>query len=219
MALPGPSSCGRTCHTTSVGDFSAADLKPVFSHIIAEDSIATDRSSWRPIIGTTDEELDQTIEIVDANTVKFNLLAPSADMEFFMTARQGNSFMHSSAQFEAEGIEGWEAKPAGTNAYMFKERVVGQFLEFEAVDSHWRKVPDFKGLRISYSREPSTRLAALLTGAAHGVTLPRTLYGQARGAGFTLVSSSVPGNQVVQGFGGLYAEGTTNYDSLVTRPV
>ena len=197
------------------GDFSSADLKPVFSHIIAEDSIATDRSSWKPILGETDAELDQTIEIVDANTVKFNLLAPSLDMEFFMTARQGNSFMHSSAQFEAEGIEGWEAKTAGTNAYMFKKRVSGQYLEFEAVDSHWRKVPDFKGLRISYSREPSTRLAALLTGEAHGVTLPRTLYGQARQSGFTLVSSSVPGNQVIQGFGGLYAPGTTNYDANV----
>ena len=197
------------------GDFSSADLRLIFDQIVAEDSVATDRSTWKPIIGETKEELDQSIEIIDANTVRFNLISPSADMEFFLSARQGNTFMHSTAQFEAEGIEGLEKAPAGTNSYMFKERVLGQYLEFEAVDNHWRRTPDFKGLRISYSREPSTRLAALLTGEAHMVTLPRSLYGQARQNGMAIVSSSVPGNQVIQGFGGFYHPDSPEFDPTV----
>ena len=50
---------------------------------------------------------------LDDHTVQFNLITPNSLVDFSATAQQGNLFMYSKAQYDAEGIAGYDTLPAG----------------------------------------------------------------------------------------------------------
>ncbi|WP_256390212.1 ABC transporter substrate-binding protein, partial [Vibrio parahaemolyticus] len=80
------------------------------------------------------------------------------------------------AQWDKEGLEGFEKRPAGTGSYRYMARKVAQSIAFERVENHWRgERPDFPELEIRFVPEDTTRLATLLNGEAHIVDLPREL--------------------------------------------
>ena len=129
---------------------------------------------------------------------------PSATMPY-AASRCGDLRIVSKAQWDKEGVEGFDKRPAGTGSYRYVERQLGQSITYERVDNHWRgEQPAFKELEIRISREDSTRLAMLLTGEAHVVDLPRELQGEAMNKGMKILSSTLPSEWLSVYFGGQY---------------
>ena len=144
------------------------------------------------------------VEAVDDHTVVFRFDEPRTDYAFYHAAR-GSMEIYSKAQFDAEGLEGYQRRPAGTGPYQFVERRMGEGLMFERVPDHWQGVePDFAELQLRWVPEPATKLAMLLTGEAHIVDLPRELHAQALAEGMAIVASTQPGMITGAIFNGLY---------------
>ena len=196
------------------GEATAKDVVHTLKLMTSEESIDTGSRRWRDIIGTTQtttaesndiiSEVPDNVDIIDDYTIQLNLLNTWFAVPFEFSARGGSTFPMSKNFWESEGRAGYEDHFVGTGSWQWRERVLGQYLWLDRVEEHWEIVPDFKSLKLNWSREPATRLAALLTGEAHIVTLPRSLYSQAQTEGMVIFTSSIPANEVVIGFGGLY---------------
>ena len=180
------------------GNFTSQDVVQSYERLVAEGSLATDRTSWKSLVKGPED-----IVPVGDHEVVFNLTRGEPDMEFHFAARVGNFVQTSKAQWDAEDLEGFRAKPAGTGPYQFVERQLGQALLYERVEDHWRKTPEFKELMLRWVPEDATRLAVMQTKQAHILDLPRVLQNEALERGFKLNSSSLPGTPFVYNFGGL----------------
>jgi peptide/nickel transport system substrate-binding protein len=206
------------------GEFTAKDV--VFTHIMIaqEGGVSLDTGVWQRLAGTTEPVTEETagsaaivadvadnFKIIDDHTLEFNLNEKTPDLDYIMSARLGTTFMMSQDYFDAEGLKGYRALPIGTGSWQYVGRELSQFLELERVENHWERTPDFRGLRLNWVKEPSTRLAQLLTGEVQMATMDRSLYGQATSKGMVIYTSSAPANEVVIGFGGFYLESSPHY--------
>lgn len=143
-------------------------------------------------------------EAIDDHTVKFTLPAPQVDF-LFVHGGRGSLVIYSKAQFDAEGLEGYDAKPAGTAELRYVERIVGQGLNFEKVENHWSGTDaKFDRLELTFVAEPATTLAKLLAKEADIVILPRELQGDALQAGFKAIPSTNASNQTTMLFNGAF---------------
>lgn len=146
----------------------------------------------------------ESVEALDDHTVVFRFDEPRTDYAFYHAAR-GSMEIYSKAQYDAEGIDGYHRRPAGTGPYQFVERRMGEGVLWERVPDHWQGIePDFAELQIRWVAEPATKLAMLLTGEAHIVDLPRELQDQAIEQGMAIVASTQPGMITGAIFNGLY---------------
>ena len=194
------------------GELTAEDLPHTLALMTNGNASANDTTLWIDKLGGPGEIVGNTIEtelwdntkVVDKYTVELNFLEPTANLEFIFTAGLGATFAMSKAYFTAEGLEGYEKRPIGTGPWKFVDREPGQFMEFERVENHYRKTPDFKGFKYIWQREPSTRMAALLAGEVHMATLPRDLYGEPLARGMVVMESVVPAIENVASLGGFY---------------
>ena len=154
------------------GPVTAADIE--LSHALhsAPDSTLTGVQSLR----------GATVEIVDDKTIRFRFAEPRLDFDF-ANAGRGSLYIYSKKQHDAEGLAGYDRRPAGTGPYRYVERSPGRIL-FERVENHWGGVtPDFPELELRFTTEGATKLAMLLSGEAHAANLPRELQGEAVAAG------------------------------------
>ncbi|MBD3625706.1 MAG: ABC transporter substrate-binding protein [Rhodobacteraceae bacterium] len=148
----------------------------------------------------------QQIEItaVDEHTVRFDLPSPEPNF-LFSHAGRGSLAIYSKAQFDAEGIEGYENNPAGSGPFRYEGREVGQSILFSTVEDHWSGAdPEFDEIEFRWVSEPSTRLAMLSAGEADAVTLPRDLRDDAEEAGETVIDSSAGAMQTTMLFTGQF---------------
>ena len=123
----------------------------------------------------------------------------------YAASRAGDLRIISKAQWDKEGQEGYEKRPAGTGSYRYVGRQPGLSVSFERVDNHWsREKPAFKELVFRLAREESTRLALLLSGEAHIADLPRELQKDALKRGMKIYSSSFPVDWMTVYLGGQY---------------
>jgi peptide/nickel transport system substrate-binding protein len=137
-----------------------------------------------------------TVEIIDDHTIRFVFPEPRIDFDF-ANAGRGSMNIYSKAQYDAEGLEGYDRRPAGTGEYQFVEREPGRIL-FERVEDHWSGLtPDFAELEFRFTTEASTALALLLAGEAHIVNLTRELQPTAVAEGMEIIGSLNPSKQVV----------------------
>lgn len=151
-------------------------------------------------------------EAIDDHTVKFTLPAPQVDF-LFVHGGRGSLVIYSKVQFDAEGLEGYDAKPAGTANLQYVERNVGQGLTFEKVAGHWSgEDAAYDRLELSFVSEPATTLAKLLAKEADIVILPRELQGDALAAGFEAIPSTNASNQTTMLFNGAFL--LPGYDGL-----
>lgn len=65
---------------------------------------------------------------------------------------------------ETVGAEEANINPIGSGPYKLIEHKAGNYLKYEAVEDHWRVVPEYKYLVIKSVPEESTRVAMLKTG-------------------------------------------------------
>lgn len=141
---------------------------------------------------------------LDDHTVQFTLPKPQVDF-LFVHGGRGSLVIYSKAQFDAEGLEGYDAKPAGTGKLQYDERQVGQGLSFVKAENHWSgEDAAFDRLELSFIAEPATTLARLLAKEADIAILPRDLQGDALDAGFEVIQSSNASNQTAMLFNGTF---------------
>jgi ABC-type transport system substrate-binding protein len=176
------------------GEFTARDVVHSHSLMLREETVATLVGFWRNA---------EEVKAIDDYTVVFRMKSPAATMPY-AASRSGDLRIVSKAQWDKEGIEGFDKRPAGTGSYQYVNRQLGQSISFERFDNHWREKPDFKELEIRIAREDSTRLAMLITGEAHAVDLPRELQAEAVSRGMKILSSSLPSEWLSVYFGGQY---------------
>src|ERR671918_19594 len=123
----------------------------------------------------------------------------------YAASRAGDLRIVSKAQWDKEGQEGFEKRPAGTGSYRYVGRQPGLSITFERADNHWRgEKPAFKELEFRLAREESTRLALILSGEAHIADLPRELQKDALSRGMKIYSSSFPVDWMTVYLGGQY---------------
>jgi peptide/nickel transport system substrate-binding protein len=110
----------------------------------------------------------------------------------YALSRRSDLRMVSKVQWDKEGIEGFERRPAGTGSYQYVSRQLGRSIVFERVENHWSGIwPAFKELEICIAPEESTRLAMLLNGEAHIMDLARELQGDAEKRGMQILAASL----------------------------
>jgi peptide/nickel transport system substrate-binding protein len=177
------------------GEFTAKDVVHSHSFMLIPDATASFVNIWRQA---------EEVKVIDDYQVVFRMKRPMAIMPY-LTSRAADLRMVSKAQWDKEGLEGFDKRPAGTGSYRYVDRKLGLSISYERVDKHWAgEKPDFKELEIRISPEATTRLAMLLGGEAHIVDLPRELQKEATGRGMKLLSSTNPVDWISIYFGGQY---------------
>ena len=179
------------------GEMTSADIVHTHSLLIRKDSTATLRSVW-----VTVEE----VKPVDKYTVTFRFKQPIMPPTImFGVQRSGDFRVTSKAQWDKEGVEGLDKRPAGTGPFMYDGRQTGLNIVFKRNDKHWsgNKV-DFEELEFRIAREEATRLALLLSGDVHIADLPRELHKDALARGLKRFSSSLAVDWVSMYLGGQY---------------
>jgi peptide/nickel transport system substrate-binding protein len=144
------------------------------------------------------------LEVVDDHTIRFHLPDPRPNY-LFTHAGRGSMFVYSKAQYDEEGLEGYDEMPAGTGPLEYVERRVGEGVLFRRVENHWSgQDVAFEELELRFVSEPSTKLAMLLSGEGHIADLPRELHPDALGAGHQIISSTGPAMQTSILFNGMF---------------
>jgi ABC-type transport system substrate-binding protein len=177
-------------------EFTAKDVVHTHSLMTRDDATSTFASSWKGA---------EKLEVVDDHQLVFRMKNPLVGLGF-IASRGGDLMPVSKAQWDKEGIDGIDKKPAGTGSYQYAGRRLGEAISFERVDKHWRgEKPEFKELELRWAREDATRLALLLSQEAHLADLPRDLQAEAakRGVG-KVISSNLPSVHLAIYFGGQY---------------
>ena len=186
------------------GPFTAHDVPHSGGLLVQEDAIATDTGLFRQLFGGTAEILQNNVVALEDSTVEFNLLEPNSIVDFFASAQQGNFFMYSKAQFEAEGMAGYETQPAGVGPWQFEERTLDVNLLYSRVNDHWRRSPFFEELEFVLIPEENTRLAQLKTGQVQINTISREPHEDAISSGLVVLQSELPSIQGGFIIGGVY---------------
>ena len=177
------------------GEFTARDVVHAHSLMVGPDAIATLTGFWRTV---------EEVKVINDYQVVFRMKQPSTTMPY-AASRSGDLRIVSKAQWDKEGLEGFEKRPAGTGSYRYVSRQVAQSIVFERVENHWRgERPDFPELEIRFVPEDTTRLATLLNGEAHIVDLPRELQPEALNRGMTILSSKLATDWETIYFGGQF---------------
>ena len=146
----------------------------------------------------------QEVVALDDHTVAFRFASPYTDFAF-PNAGRVEMMIYSKAQYDAEGIEGYHRRPAGSAAYQYREHSPGERMVVERVADHWQgHEPDFAEIEFRYTTEASTKLAMLLAGEAHMADIPRELHADALAAGLDLVTSQNAAMTTGVVFSGLY---------------
>ena len=177
------------------GEFTSADVVHSYGLHTGEDAI----------IPTVDQLRGAKAEALDRYTVRFTYDKPIKDLLFL---HGGRSVMkvYSKAQFDAEGLEGYDRKFAGTGHFQFVSRQPGQIL-YQRFDSHHSGTKsDFTELELRFVDEAATKLAMLLSGEAAIADLPRELMSEAINAGMETTQSARATLQTDVVLNGLYCE-------------
>jgi peptide/nickel transport system substrate-binding protein len=176
------------------GEFTAQDVVHSHSFMLRQDATSGTAPLWREA---------EEVKVINDHQVVFRLKRPMAIIPY-IASRAGELRIVSKAQWDKEGLEGFEKRPAGTGSYRYVGRQTGVSVTYERVDNHWGEKPDFKELEIRLVPEETTRFAMLLGGEAHIVDLPRELQKDAASKGMKIISSSHPVDWMTVYFGGQY---------------
>src|SRR2546422_3702584 len=134
------------------GQFTAKDVVHSHSLMMRQEATATLVQTWRGV---------EEVKVVNDHQVVFRMKRPSTTLPYALS-RSGDLRMVSKAQWDKEGLEGFEKRPAGTGSYQYVSRHLGQSIVFERVEHHWSGIrPAFKEFEIRIAPEESTRLAML----------------------------------------------------------
>ncbi len=187
------------------GEFKASDLVDILKLQMRDET--ENRVIWVPLF--------KDIEAVNDREAIVRL--KGADSTFLTTfsEQRGVFPIFNPAHFSEMGTPTMQGTPpVGTGPYQFKERGVAQFTRYARVPyQHWRTTPDFPEFEFRFINEPSTRMAALVTGEVQIAELPDDLKTQAEKQGFKLIAGKVPTTQVYAAFYCCHVKDVKNLDA------
>ena len=181
------------------GEVTAKDLVASFKELIKEDSLQGSSPFFRQTV--------KQFEAVNEMEVTYKLTTPTGEFLPSMSQERAGAEIMSAAHLAKNGPATMDSGPiAGTAPYQFAGRSQGAYVRFErAPYQHWRTTPDFSQLEFRFLKEPSTRMAALLTGEAQMAALPSDLQAQATTRpDFTAIGARTPVTRVRVQFDGVY---------------
>ena len=193
------------------GEFTARDVRHAVFLITQPESIQSDASTWRTLMGIekTDtiedvaRKVAEGVEMVNDYQVVFRL--KQAAPEFVETISANTDLvLESKARWDAGGKELYGQKVVGTGPFEFVERKVGSHVLYKRVENHWRKTPEYKELEFRWVPEGVTRLATLIAEEVHISDVDRALQKDAVAKGMQIVTSKLPAIQHQWNFGGMY---------------
>ena len=117
--------------------------------------------------------------------------------------------------FETVGEDTASQKPIGTGPYKLVDSQPGSYFKFEALDSHWRVVPEFKTLTTRLVIEASTLIAALKTKEIDMSMVPAAQLSDLKASGVTVEASSLGGTLLAVSLGGMVLPDDRRYDAAV----
>jgi peptide/nickel transport system substrate-binding protein len=193
------------------GEFTARDVRHSVFLITQPESVQSDASIWRAVMGVTKtdtieevaKKAEQGVEIVDDHTVVFHLKQPVPEFVEMICANT-DLVMESKARWDAGGKELYGQKVVGTGPFEFIERKVGAHVLYKRVENHWRQTPEYKELEFRWVPEGVTRLATLLAEEVHISDVDRALQKDALAKGMKISTSQLPAMQHQWQFGGTY---------------
>ena len=188
------------------GEMTADDVKFSFELLMGKDAIASTTPTWR-------KNVDR-LEVVDRHTFRLTLKNPDPDVLFELSSARELQIV-SKKQIETMGVDKASQKPAGTGPYRLAEWRRGELMRFQALDKHWRVVPQFKELVYRFVPDDATRVAMLRSGEADIIELPRSLKREIEGAGFEARRALWPGVVVFGVMGGQYLKDRPTYNPKV----
>jgi len=98
------------------GEFTAKDVVHTHSLMLRQEAIATFAGFWRGV---------EEIKVIDDYQVVFRMKNQSSTLPYAVS-RSGDLRMVSKAQWDKEGLEGFDKRPAGTGSYRYVDRQLGQ---------------------------------------------------------------------------------------------
>ena len=204
------------------GEFTARDVRHAVFLITQPESIQSDSSVWRAMMGVakTDsmeevaKKAEQGVEIVDDYKVVFHLKQAVPEFVELICANT-DLVMESKARWDAGGKGLYGQKVVGTGPFEFVERKVGAHVLYKRVENHWRKTPEYKELEFRWVAEGVTRLASLLAEEVHIADVDRALQKDAVAKGMKISTSTSPAIQHQWQFGGTYFASPDKLDPKV----
>jgi peptide/nickel transport system substrate-binding protein len=116
---------------------------------------------------------------------------------------------------ETVGEDAAGQKPIGTGPYKLIDSKSGDYFKFEALDNHWRVVPEFKTLTMRLIAETSTLVAALKTKEIDLAELSVEQLADLKAAGIATEVSPVGGYPLLVSLGGMVIPEDKRYDAAL----
>src|SRR4030043_903730 len=113
-------------------------------------------------IAVSAKNIIKSVEALNDKTVLFQLNTPDP----FFLYKASTYAIQPKAYTEKVGEEEFSKKPIYAGPWKFVKQLQGDFVEMEAFEGHYRKVPYYKTLILKIIPEDSTKLAMLKTGEA-----------------------------------------------------
>ena len=187
------------------GEFTSADVKFNFEMHASKTSVGK-TSQTRKIA---------SMDAPDPYTLVVNFKEPYPT--FFVDLSLANSAVCQGIvckkYIETAGEDAAAEKPIGTGPYKWVESKLGSYHKLEALDSHWRVIPEFKNLIVRLISETSSIVAALKNKEIDMSLVPAEQLANLKSAGVAVeVSESGGGVQLVS-FGGMVLSEDKRYDA------
>lgn len=163
------------------GELTSEDVKFTIELLMQKDSVNPDANYFRDSV--------ERIDASDPYKVVFHLKQPNWDLGYHFSPIVGYAGIRSKKHLAAVGEDQANKRPIGTGPYRLVDRRSGDFIKYEALDKHWRVVPEFKTLTFKNVPEEATRLAMLRAGEADIASLSSEFKRQAERAGVRIVFS------------------------------
>ena len=172
----------------------AEDIKFSIGLMTSEDSVA----SYKTKVTASIQDAENQITIVSPYEIVIKTSKPAAYLNWDLSDIQGvEGLIQPKNYTETIGVEEFANDPVGSGPYKWVDQRKGDFMEFEAMDQHWRVgVPKFKTFTFRVIPEESTRIAALKANEVDVISVSRERAPQLKKDGqkiFSKVGASVLG--------------------------
>ncbi|MDO8674032.1 MAG: ABC transporter substrate-binding protein, partial [Dehalococcoidia bacterium] len=135
-------------------DLTAADVKFSIERMMGPKSVHQDVNVWKGVI--------DKIELKDDYTLIFRMKVPQFDQ--IKSVDGGMTGVLPKKYFEERGEDFFFRNPIGSGPWKVVKYEPGLRAELEALDSHWRAVPQFKNIILIGAKEEASLVAMLKTG-------------------------------------------------------
>ena len=172
----------------------AEDIKFSIGLMTSEDSVA----SYKTKVTASIQDAAAQIKIVSPYEIVIETSKAAAYLNWDLSDIQGvEGLIQPKNYTETVGIEEFANEPVGSGPYKWVDQRKGDFMEFEAMDKHWRVgVPKYKSFVFRVIPEESTRIAALKANEVDVISVSRERAPQLEKDGqriFSKVGASVLG--------------------------